>query len=131
MRVLTDLFMRYGVDAVFAGHDEMYEHSLIPDGVERLPGDGNKTRPHILHVYDVGIAGDGLRGPYAGPGSDHPEFPGNPDQVFLAHHNAPEVWDGKRLVSGGQALRPPGSQRDPHGRGPLAGGPHPPPTASH
>ena len=63
MRALTPLFMRYGVDAVFAGHDEMYEHSLIRDGVEHLPNGDGKTRPHELHVYDVGIAGDGLRGP--------------------------------------------------------------------
>lgn len=102
MRALTDLFMRYGVDAVFAGHDEMYEHSLIPDGVEELPGDDNRTRPHSLHVYDVGIAGDGLRGPYFGPGGTHEGHEGNPYQVFLAHNDAPEVWDGKRLVSGGK-----------------------------
>ncbi|MEZ6191800.1 MAG: metallophosphoesterase [Phycisphaerales bacterium] len=102
MRALTDLFMRYGVDAVFAGHDEMYEHSLIPDGIEQLPGEDNRTRPHSLHVYDVGIAGDGLRGPYFGPGGAHDGHEGNPYQAFLAHNDAPEVWDGPRLVSGGK-----------------------------
>ncbi len=102
MRALTDLFMRYGVDAVFAGHDEMYEHSLVPDGVEQLPGDDGKSRPHSLHVYDVGTAGDGLRGPYFGPDGLHAGHDGNPHQVFLAHTDAPEVWDGKRLVSGGK-----------------------------
>ncbi len=100
MRILTDLFMRYGVDAVFAGHDEMYEHSLIPDGVEQLPGDDG-TRPHKLHIYDVGIAGDGLRGPYMGEGTEYADHD-NPYQIYLAHWDAPEVWDGKRLVSGGK-----------------------------
>lgn len=95
MRVLTDLFMDYGVDAVFAGHDEMYEHSLIPGGVEQLPGADGGSRPHSLHIFDIGIAGDGLRGPYMDPD-------GNPYQVFLAHTDAPEVWDGQRLVSGGK-----------------------------
>ncbi len=102
MRVLTELFMRYGVDAVFAGHDEMYEHSVIKGGQESLPGEDGKTRPHELHVLDVGIAGDGLRGPFFGPGGRHESEVGNPYQVFLAHHDAPEVWDGKRLVSGGK-----------------------------
>lgn len=102
MRALTELFMKYGVDAVFGGHDEMYEHSVVPDGVEQLPGGGGETRPHTLHIFDVGIAGDGLRGPYMGPGSPREQYPGNAYQVFLAHSDAPEVWDGKRLVSGGK-----------------------------
>lgn len=102
MQALTDLFVRTGVDAVFAGHDEMYEHSIIKGGHETLPGDEANTRPHDLHVYDVGIAGDGLRGPFFGPGGRHESDTGNPHQVFLAHHDAPEVWDGKRLISGGK-----------------------------
>ncbi len=106
MRILTPLFMQYGVDAVFAGHDEMYEHSIITGGLEQLPKSDDEqtpqTRPHDLHVLDVGIAGDGLRGPYFGPGGRHENFGNNPYQVFLAHNNAPELWDGKRLVSGGK-----------------------------
>jgi hypothetical protein len=106
MRVLTPLFIRYGVDAVFAGHDEMYEHSVIRGGVEHLPGPDEQTpkqtRPHDLHVWDVGIAGDGLRGPFFGPGGRHQGFGDNEHQVFLADQDAPEVWDGKRLVSGGK-----------------------------
>lgn len=102
MRALTPLFIRYGVDAVFAGHDEMYEHSVIKGGVEVLPNADNQTRPHDLHVLDVGIAGDGLRTPSFGPGGQHDHYMSNPHQVFLAHHDAPEVWDGKRLVSGGK-----------------------------
>ncbi len=105
MRVLTPLFIRYGVDAVFAGHDEMYEHSVIRNGVEQLSDTTDQspqTRPQDLHVFDVGIAGDGLRGPFFGLGGRHDGFGDNEHQVFLAHKNAPEVWDGKRLVSGGK-----------------------------
>jgi hypothetical protein len=84
--VLSPLFEEYGVAAVFCGHDEIYEHSLV-NGV---------------HYFDVGIGGDGLRGPYNGEDGSS-GLPGtNPYQVFLAHLDAPEVWDGKRLVSGGK-----------------------------
>jgi hypothetical protein len=91
MRVIRPLLFRYGVDAVFSGHDEMLERSQTT-GVEMLP-DGS-TRPHSMHFYDVGIGGDGLRGPSQG-------FD-NPHRKFLVHENAPEVWEGKRLVSGGK-----------------------------
>lgn len=91
MRVLLPLLFRYGVDAVFSGHDEMLERSLVA-GQETL-ADGS-TRQHGIHFYDVGIAGDGLRGPATGYD--------NPYRVFLAHEQAPEVWSGKQLVSGGK-----------------------------
>lgn len=91
MRVLQPLFMKYGVDAVFSGHDEMLERSLVP-GKERLPN--GQSASHEIHYYDVGMGGDGLRG--SSVGFD------NPYRKFLAHDDAPEVWDGKRLVSGGK-----------------------------
>lgn len=91
MRVIQPLLFRYGVDAVFSGHDEMLERSLVT-GTETLPG--GATRPHSIHFYDVGMGGDGLRGPAAG-------FD-NPYRQFLAHDNAPEVWNGRQLVSGGK-----------------------------
>ena len=91
MRVLLPLLFRYGVDAVFSGHDEMLERSFV-SGWETL-AEGS-TRPHGIHFYDVGIAGDGLRGPSVG-------FD-NPHRAFLAHENAPEVWQGKQLISGGK-----------------------------
>ena len=78
LRALAPLFAQHGVRAVFCGHDEMYEHSFV-DGV---------------HYYDVGIGGDGLRGPHPGVG--------NPRQIFLAHDHAPERWQGDVLVSGGK-----------------------------
>ena len=81
LQTLTPLFIRHGVDAVFGGHDEMYEHSLVPgtevssDGVERA---------HDIHFYDIGIGGDGLRGPVTDVT--------NPYRVFLAHSDATEVY---------------------------------------
>ncbi len=92
-RVYTNLFSRYGVDAWFCGHDEMYEHSIY-DGEEVLP-DGTR-RPNRMHVYDTGFAGDGLRG-YVRTSAP------NPYEVFRAHKDAPEVYDGKGiLVDGGK-----------------------------
>jgi hypothetical protein len=86
VRVLTPLFKQYGVTAVFAAHDEMYEHSVV-DG---------------MHFYDAGIGGDGLRGPVTGPDGSANLPTTNEHQRFLAHADAPEVWDGKRLASGGK-----------------------------
>lgn len=78
LRLLTPLFATYGVSAVFSGHDEMYEHALV-DGI---------------HFYDIGIGGDGLRGTTFG----EPDY----TREFLAHADAPEVWDGDVLLSGGK-----------------------------
>ncbi len=78
LRALTPLLDAYDVAAVFSGHDEMYEHSLV-DGI---------------HFYDVGASGDGLRGPQADLS--------NPYQEFLAHTDAPELWSGDVLLSGGK-----------------------------
>jgi len=86
VRVLTELFKKYGVAAVFSGHDEMYEHSIV-DGI---------------HFFDIGIAGDGLRGPNL---KKYPiEFieKMNPYQTFTAHANAPEIWRHGNLIAGGK-----------------------------
>lgn len=91
VRALTPLFLEYGVDALFCGHDEILERSVV-QGVERHP-DGT-TAPHSLHVYDLGIGGDGLRGPAEGVE--------NPFQQFLAHTHVPEVWTDSILVEGGK-----------------------------
>jgi len=91
VRVLTPLFLQYGVDAVLAGHDEMYERSAVA-GTEQLPGGG--TRPATIAFYDLGTGGDGLRGPETGLVNDK--------QAFLAHDDAPEVWSGAALASGGK-----------------------------
>ncbi|MFN3999426.1 metallophosphoesterase [Algoriphagus sp.] len=52
MRILHPLFEEYGVIAVLAGHDELFERSFVD-----IDGDGKG-----VHYYDVGVAGDGLRG---------------------------------------------------------------------
>ncbi|MBN7811938.1 metallophosphoesterase [Algoriphagus sp. H41] len=52
MRVLHPLFEKYGVIAVLAGHDELFERSFVD-----LDGDGKGVQ-----YYDVGVAGDGMRG---------------------------------------------------------------------
>ena len=91
MRILLPLFLKYGVDVIFSGHDEMLERSLI-DGDEVL-ADGS-TRPHAIHCYDVGIGGDGLRGPAVGFDNRY--------RKFLAHEDCPEVWQDGKLLSGGK-----------------------------
>jgi hypothetical protein len=89
LRVLTPMFMRYGVDALLCGHDEMMERSEVVG--EEVTPDGTR-RPHKLQVYDVGIGGDGLRGPEIA----------NHWRKFLAHSDCPEVWKDGQLVDGGK-----------------------------
>ena len=90
LRTLTPLFLRYGVDAVFSGHDEMLERSVV-SGTEVRP-DGRRLA-HDLHFVVVGIGGDGLRGPY--PGVD------NPAGRFLAHRDAPERYAADGVLEAG------------------------------
>jgi hypothetical protein len=78
LRSLAPLLRKFGVRAVFSGHDGMYEHSIV-DGV---------------HYYDVGIGGDSLRGPQEGVVNDR--------QIFLAHDHAPEHWNDNVLEQGGK-----------------------------
>lgn len=82
MRIYSPLFEKYGVVAVFSGHSELFERSLV----------------NGIHYYDVGIAGDGIRGPLA------PELAqaNNPYSQWMAHYDEPELWDGNRLISGGK-----------------------------
>ncbi len=91
VRLLTPVFMKYGVDAVFSGHDEMWERSEI-SGIELRP-DGSEEM-HTISFYDVGIGGDGLRGPIEGLE--------NPNQKFLVHTDVPEVWENDVLITGGK-----------------------------
>lgn len=90
LQTLTPLFLSHGVDAVFSGHDEMYEHSIV-SGFEEFPG--GDRRPHEVHFYDIGIGGDGLRGPASGVV--------NPYQVFLAHNDSPEVYGEDGVLKDG------------------------------
>ena len=69
------------------------EHSRIP-GVETLP-DGT-TRPYVLNVFDMGTAGDGLRGKQITKEANRYE-------VFRAQKDAPEIYDQSNiLVDGGK-----------------------------
>ncbi len=90
-RLLTPLFLMYGVDAVFCGHDEMWERSEI-SGQEVLE-DGTQVN-YTLPFFDVGTGGDGLRGPVEGTD--------NIFQQFLVHTDAPEKWEGDYLIEGGK-----------------------------
>ena len=78
LRALAGLFRDHGVRAVFSGHDQMYEHSVV-DGV---------------HWYTVGIGGAGLSEPHSSAV--------NEARAFLAHTDAPERWQRDVLESGGR-----------------------------
>jgi 3',5'-cyclic AMP phosphodiesterase CpdA len=124
MRQYHEMFEEHGVAAVLSGHSEMFERSFVD-----LDGDGVG-----VHYYDVGVAGDGLRGERRdGTRLDDPLLRYNPYRAWTADQDEPEVWedvDGVRtLVAGGkhyghlevdvERLDPPGR----NGQGPSRGGP--------
>ena len=97
MRQYHDMFEEYGVVAVLSGHSEMFERSFVD-----ADGDGVG-----VHYYDVGVAGDGLRGERRnGTRLDDPLLKYNPFSVWTADQDEPEQWemvDGVlQLVSGGK-----------------------------
>ena len=93
VRALTDTMLRYGVAGWLCGHDEIMEHSRVA-GTETRP-DGT-TRPVQLNIFDMGTAGDGLRGK---PIAKEP----NRYEVFRAQKDAPEIYDQNNvLVDGGK-----------------------------
>ena len=102
LRSLTPLFMKYGVDLLVTGHDEMMERSQVR-GTETTP-DG-RSRPTVMQVYDVGVGGDGLRGPERE----------NEWQKFLAYKHSPEVWEHGVLRSGGRHYGHLEIEVEPHG----------------
>ena len=89
LRVWLPILHKYGVDGWFAGHDEMMERS-VSEGTETLP-DGTEV-PHSLNVWDMGIAGDGLRGNLLAD---------NPYQRYRASVDSPEVFENGVHVEGG------------------------------
>ena len=84
LRILHSLLEKYGVIAVLAGHDELFERSFVDED-----GDGKG-----VHYYDVGVAGDGMRG-------EKRDLPNNPLNTldynaykkWTADQNAPEIWN--------------------------------------
>ena len=89
LRVWLPILHKYGVDGWFAGHDEMMERS-VSEGTEIL-SDGTAV-PHTLNVWDIGIAGDGLRGDFLAD---------NPYQRYRASVDSPEVFENGVQVEGG------------------------------
>ncbi len=99
LRQYSEMFEEYGVAAVFSGHSEMFERSFV-DG----DGDG-----HGVNFYDVGVAGDGLRGQHrtVSRDFDSPLFGYNSEfSQWTADQNEPELWqlvDGvPQLMDGGK-----------------------------
>lgn len=90
MRIYHDLMKTYGVTAVFSGHNELLE-TVELDGV---------------HYWDVGISGDGLRGPGYFPTTSYVPFDLLPEQAqkthWSAHGDSQEMWVGQQLIDGGK-----------------------------
>ncbi|GAB2611869.1 metallophosphoesterase family protein [Pseudactinotalea suaedae] len=86
MRQYHEMAERYGVVAVICGHSELFERSFVD-----LDGDGVGVQ-----YYDVGVAGDGLRGErrVAGPGSELLSY--NPYRQWTADRDEREVWGDVR-----------------------------------
>ena len=94
LRQYHPLFEEYGVLAVLSGHSEMFERSFVDED-----GDGLGVT-----YYDVGVAGDGLRGEIRDE-NDQP-LGYNPFSQWTADQDEPELWrevDGVlQLVEGGK-----------------------------
>jgi hypothetical protein len=80
LRSLHPLLEKYGVIAVLAGHDELFERSFVD-----IDGDGKG-----IHYYDVGVAGDGMRGEKR-DGANLLNY--NPYKKWTADQNSQEVWN--------------------------------------
>lgn len=80
MRQYHPLFEEYGVAAVFSGHSEMFERSFVD---ENNDGVG-------VHYYDVGVAGDGMRGQRTDEAGELLNY--NPFSQWTADQDEPEVW---------------------------------------
>lgn len=97
MRQYHPLFEQFGVAAVLSGHSEMFERSFVDED-----GDGIGVT-----YYDVGVAGDGLRGGKRNGNSlNDPLLNYNPFSRWTADQDAAERWelvDGVlQLVEGGK-----------------------------
>lgn len=97
MRVLHPLFEDFGVIAVLSGHDELFERSVVD-----TDGDGTG----VLY-YDVGVAGDGMRGEKRNWLRNPIELLNyNPYKKWTADQDEPEQWDTSgavpMLIDGGK-----------------------------
>ncbi|MGX7406416.1 Calcineurin-like phosphoesterase [Aerococcus urinaehominis] len=98
MRVFSPLFEAYGVAAVIAGHDEMFERSWIDSDQNGLG----------FQVFDVGVAADGLRGEkmVKDENGNYVPLKYNSHTAWSATANEPELWQTnengvKHLIDGG------------------------------
>jgi hypothetical protein len=107
MRIYAPLAEQYRVAGIFCGHSEVAEMSFFD-----LDNDG-----YGVHLWDVGFAGDGLRGVEDAPGfvnssvtswRNNPLNPEgqawrmNPFHVWSADQSEPELWNGNQLLEGGK-----------------------------
>jgi 3',5'-cyclic AMP phosphodiesterase CpdA len=102
MRIYVPLMEQYNVAGVFCGHSEVAERSFIDTNAD---GRG-------INLWDVGYAGDGLRGIEDAPGSTtapitawrntEPGFVMNPYSQWTADRSEPELWRGNTLLAGGK-----------------------------
>ncbi len=84
LRVLHPLFEEAGVIAVLSGHDELFERSFV---------DEDNDGKGVLY-YDVGVAGDGLRGEKRNLTQDPLSLLNyNSFKQWTADQNSPEQWD--------------------------------------
>ncbi|MFC5623830.1 T9SS type A sorting domain-containing protein [Algoriphagus winogradskyi] len=97
MRILNPMLEKYGVVAVFSGHDELFERSFVDEDSD---GKG-------IMYYDVGVAGDGLRGEKRDwLGNPFNTLDYNPYRKWSADQSSVEVWNTSGgnpvLVDGGK-----------------------------
>lgn len=94
MRQYHQLAEKYGVAAVISGHSELFERSFVDED-----GDGVG-----VHYYDVGVAGDGLRGERREAGLSSPRLNYNEYRQWTADRDEPEQWeqiDGVPVLTSG------------------------------
>lgn len=106
-RIYAPLLEQYRVAGAFCGHSEVLERSRFD-----LDNDG-----YAVNLWDVGAAGDGLRGVEDAPGlinaaitnwrnnplnPEGQSFTMNPFHVWSADQSFPETWSGNTLLSGGK-----------------------------
>jgi 3',5'-cyclic AMP phosphodiesterase CpdA len=107
MRIYQPLMEQFRVAGVLCGHSEVNERSFVD-----LDNDG-----YGVNIWDVGFAGDGLRGVEDAPGfvnsaitnwRNNPANPqgqswrANPYSAWVADQNEAELWQGNTLVRGGK-----------------------------
>lgn len=97
LRQYQGLFEAHGVAAVFSGHSELFERSFVDQDQNGIG----------VSYYDVGVAGDGLRGEKrTGPGFDAPLLNYNPYKRWSADQSEAETWqiinNLPQLTSGGK-----------------------------